>query len=74
MHVREPLRDRATWRDANGRVHKRYAVRSMGSRGFMVVDIYRNVAMATDFETRESAHEWMQTNGEDLTVLKAGKL
>lgn len=74
MHVREPLH-RATWRDANGRVHKRYAVRYMGpNRGFMVVDIYRNVAMATDFETRESAHEWMQENGEDLTVLKAGKL
>jgi hypothetical protein len=48
------------WEDLNERKHKLYVVRSMGvGRGFGVIEVLRNVVVATGW-TREECYEYLR--------------
>ena len=48
------------WEDLNGRKHKLYVVRSIGAgRGFGVIEVRRNVVVATEW-TREECYEYLR--------------
>jgi hypothetical protein len=52
------------WEDTNGRKHKLYVVRSIGTgRGFGVIEVLRNFVVATG-QTREECYEYLRTTEE----------